>query len=289
MTFYDMPDWIKILLLILTCISFVPQLYALVRRRGDASGISPIYVFINLVAATELFTISFVITVNYPEPSSSFTHDPRQLGDWINFANITVIWALWLVIFIVCIVYYWHENRSRATPYVVFYPLLLIISIIPVVIDAIANAGQKSDPAFGRLLLLSSFGWVHLFFLIPLITLLCLLAAYSQAREILARPSGSGTGALSVVGVALQTVVFAVLAATWYPGRLPLTTSNPHFILWYYVVGFVPVNHAFVALEHGLLLVAVERHIRRGQDGGEGSSGDDIANVLDETQPLIGS
>ncbi len=85
------------LLLILTCISFVPQLYALVRRRGDASGISPIYVFINLVAATELFTISFVITVNYPEPSSSFTHDPRQLGDWINFANITVIWALWLV------------------------------------------------------------------------------------------------------------------------------------------------------------------------------------------------
>lgn len=191
--------------------------------------------------------------------------------------------------FIVCIVYYWHENRSRAEPYAVFYALLLIISIIPVVIDAIADDGQNSDPAFGRLLLLVAFSWVHLFFIIPLVTLLCLLAAYSQAREILARPSGSGTGALSVVGVALQTVVFAVLAATWYPGRLPYTTSNPDIIIWYYLVGFVPMNHAFVALEHGLLLVAVVRHIRRGQDGGEGGSGDEIANDPDETQPLIGS
>ncbi|KAI0451452.1 hypothetical protein F5B21DRAFT_383049 [Xylaria acuta] len=252
-----MPDWLRILLLILTCVSFVPQLYLLVYRHGNASGISLNYVLLNLAAATELFAISFLVVVNNAESSDIFVHDPREPGDWINFVNIAVIWILWLVIFLVCIVYYWRDNRSLAIKVFAIYAFLLMTSVVPVFVDAIVNANGPSKPSLGRSINTAFFILFHVYFLIPLITLLALLAFLVQARESLTRPPGSGIGALSVVGVALQAVVFAILAATWCPGRLVFDSPPPDFGVWYTLVGFVPVNHAFFAVEQALVLVVV--------------------------------
>ncbi|KAI0428874.1 hypothetical protein F5Y09DRAFT_275937 [Xylaria sp. FL1042] len=279
MTLYSMSDWLRILLLALTCVSFAPQLYLLVRRRGDASGINLNYVLLNLAAATELFAISFVVTVNHLEPSDIFIHDPREIGDWINFVNFAAIWVLWLVIFLVCIVHYWREDRPLATAVVATYTSFLMISVVPVFVDAIANADGSSEPSHDRLMAVAFYIWVHIFFIIPIITLLSFLAFVVQARESLARAPGSGTGALSVMGVAMQAVVFAILAATWCPGRLVFEAPNPAPVVWYQRVGFVPVNHAFFALEQALVLVAVERHRRSWRY--------ESANLPSETQPLI--
>lgn len=73
----------------------MPQLCRLTYCRGDASGINLAYVLLNLVAATELFSISFLMVM--PRPRSEDINDPREFGDWINFANITIIWILWLL------------------------------------------------------------------------------------------------------------------------------------------------------------------------------------------------
>ncbi|GAP90755.1 hypothetical protein SAMD00023353_5200940 [Rosellinia necatrix] len=276
---YNMPNWLRILLLILTCVSFAPQLHRLVRRRGDASGISLQYVLLNLASATELFALGFLVVADSPEPSDIFAHDPREAGDWINLANFAVVWALWLVILLVCVVYHWRHNRPAARAVVAAYTALLAISVVPVFADAIVHAGGSSEPSSDRLILIGVFVWIHVFFLTPLITLLALLAFLVQAREVLARPSGSGTGALSVAGVALQAAVFAILTATWCPGRLVFDSPDPMFVVWYQLVGFVPVNHAFFAFEQALLLVVVEWRRRRGRDRS--------ANLAGETQPLI--
>ncbi|KAI1428364.1 hypothetical protein F5Y12DRAFT_57203 [Xylaria sp. FL1777] len=281
MAFNNMPDWLRILLLILTCVSFVPQLYLLVRRHGDASGINLKYVFVNLLGATELFAISFLVIVDYPSSSNIFVHNPRETGDWINLVNFVAIWILWLVIFLVCIIYYWRENRPLAISVVATYTFFLMISVVPVFIYPIVNAHEHSEPSSHQLILTAAYVWLHLFFIIPVVTLLALLAFLFQAREISARLPGSGTGALSVVGVALQTVVFVILAATWCPGRLVFDSPNPLFLVWYQLVGFVPVNHAFFALEQALLLVVVGRHRR--------SERHESSYLPGETQPLISS
>lgn len=116
MSLFNMPDWLRMcvlgsclphlalpklthhsLLVVLTCTSFVPQLYLLVIRHGNVSGISLNYVFLNLVVATELFAMSFLFTVNLVQRSDLFVHNPPNAGDWINMANFAVIWVLWLV------------------------------------------------------------------------------------------------------------------------------------------------------------------------------------------------
>jgi uncharacterized protein with PQ loop repeat len=83
----------------LTAISFVPQLRLLWVRRSSA-GISPCYVLFNLISATELFTISFYFLVNHVEPADVFIHEPPAVGDWLNLAQLALVWVLWLAVYV---------------------------------------------------------------------------------------------------------------------------------------------------------------------------------------------
>lgn len=83
-------------ILVLSLASFIPQIRLLVQRR-NSSGISPYYVLFNLISATEQFAISFYFIVDrMEEPPDVFTNEPLQTGDWLNLAQVTLVWGLWL-------------------------------------------------------------------------------------------------------------------------------------------------------------------------------------------------
>jgi uncharacterized protein with PQ loop repeat len=88
-------------LLLLSFISFLPQLRLLWVRK-DSSGLSLFYTLWNLIVATELFTLSFLLVVNYAgegplDKPNLFVHRPPDVGDRINLAQFTLVWALWVV------------------------------------------------------------------------------------------------------------------------------------------------------------------------------------------------
>jgi hypothetical protein len=82
------------LLLLASAMSFGPQLHHTFSRR-DSTGISTFYVLFNLISATEQFALTFFF-VNYAEDSDFFVHHPRNAGDWINLAQMSVVVVLWL-------------------------------------------------------------------------------------------------------------------------------------------------------------------------------------------------
>lgn len=60
----------------LSALSFLPQLGLLWLRR-DSSGINLYYVLFNTIVATELFCMSFFLTVNHIDAPDIFVHHPR--------------------------------------------------------------------------------------------------------------------------------------------------------------------------------------------------------------------
>jgi hypothetical protein len=83
----------------LSFVSFLPQLRLLYARK-DSVGLSLFYLLFNLIVATELFTLSFLLVVNYAREEGGgadlFVHNPPDTGDRINLAQFTLVWVLWL-------------------------------------------------------------------------------------------------------------------------------------------------------------------------------------------------
>ncbi|KAF2844700.1 hypothetical protein T440DRAFT_523260 [Plenodomus tracheiphilus IPT5] len=75
----DVPNWICILLLLASTMSFGPQLHRTITRK-DSTGISTFYVLFNLISTTEQFALTFFFIVNYAEDSDFFVHHPRNAG-----------------------------------------------------------------------------------------------------------------------------------------------------------------------------------------------------------------
>ncbi|KAK3896758.1 hypothetical protein C8A05DRAFT_39694 [Staphylotrichum tortipilum] len=111
--FPELPDRWRILLLVVSLASFLPQLGVLLVRR-DSSGISPFYVLSNLLCATEQLTFIFLSAVITPD-EPLIVHSPLTLGDWINLGHTAAVWVLWLVVYV-------HSSPP-------LLPLLLLASV----------------------------------------------------------------------------------------------------------------------------------------------------------------
>jgi hypothetical protein len=103
------------------------------------------------------------------------------------------------------------------------------------------------------------------------------------------KPPGSGLGALSLVGLAAQGVVFTLLTLSW-PWRLVFIWDEIEredvlkwvvLKAWLEVLGFVAIDHAVFALGQFVLLWLA---VRRGLGYGDGSG-----VSAGETEPLLGS
>lgn len=268
--------------MVLSFASFLPQLQLLWLRR-DSSGVSLYYVLFNLVVSTEIFTIDLAI-LNSVDGGNIFVHAPATIGDWLNLAQFGTVWVMWVVMyvnpsfdterihefavvkslikscplsFITCIVFY-PRGRPRTVPVSAsaIYICYLLISLLPIIVVS-TRPGPKEDRKWFDGL----FTGFHILFLNPPITILGVASLYPQCRAILRRPRDSGPGALSLVGLAAQAVLFLILGFTWL-GRLawPYPAFWRAFRSWFKMVGYVPFDYITFAGVQAILLYIAVRH-----------------------------
>jgi hypothetical protein len=85
------------ILLFLSLGSFIPQ-YRRIVLKGNGNGISLYYILFNLVSATEQFTLGLHIVVDNRMVFDSVISTPPTAGDWLNFAQFTVVWLCHLAL-----------------------------------------------------------------------------------------------------------------------------------------------------------------------------------------------
>ncbi|KAK0100218.1 hypothetical protein ONS95_008556, partial [Cadophora gregata] len=90
-------NWLRIILSILSLLSFFPQLQRIVRTKSSRD-ISLAYVLLNTIAATEQFALGFYFIATHNLDSDFFVSAPRNLGDWLNLAQLTIVWAMFLIL-----------------------------------------------------------------------------------------------------------------------------------------------------------------------------------------------
>lgn len=116
-------------------------------------------------------------------------------------------------------------------------------------------------------------------FINPIVTIIGFASLFVQARVTRSRPS---PGALSIVGLAIQAVVFAVVALYW-PLRMTIPREFWNMsplrscITWYQLVGWAAVDNAVFAIVQAVLLWIAMR--QRGGVQGMTTNG--------ETTPLL--
>ncbi|OAA59019.1 hypothetical protein SPI_06221 [Niveomyces insectorum RCEF 264] len=89
------PIWLSIVLLVLTGLSFMPQLARFWTGKG-VRDISLFYVFFNLVSATEQFMfLLFFVPLFGDDP---FFRRDRDLNDWLSFAQTALVLLMFLVL-----------------------------------------------------------------------------------------------------------------------------------------------------------------------------------------------
>ncbi|KFZ18427.1 hypothetical protein V502_04103 [Pseudogymnoascus sp. VKM F-4520 (FW-2644)] len=271
MTTNLVPNWLRIILSILSFLSFIPQL-RLTWAKKDSSDVSLNYILLILISATEQFNIGFFFVASHSFDSDIFVHDPRNTGDWLNLAQLTVVWIMSLVLFALCL-FYSHSPRSLKVSVVAVYISFLLISVVPTFIDAIDPA-EPSQRIWISGILIS----VHTMYINPIVTMGIIWAFCAQRHK---------ASALSTLGLATQAVVFSLVALSWtsrvrfiddlhgVPPGVPLQRI---FIFWYQVVGWATVDNAIFAMIQFVLFCLATHHKRRIAD----------SFSLPEQEPLLG-
>jgi hypothetical protein len=127
------------------------------------------------------------------------------------------------------------------------------------------------------------FSHYHIIYINPIITIIFFASLIPQAQETLSRrPS---LGALGVTGLAIQAVIFAVVALYW-PWRITLSRENLELpplwrlIQWYRSDGWATVDNAvFTFVQAVLWWIAV---VVRRKSGGQ-----EVGVTTDENTPLL--
>lgn len=173
--------------------------------------------------------------------------------------------TLSFISFALCIYLPSEHNNGRKRWVLEIYAAFLLISLVPVFIDAI-NLARGSEDHYHKWNV-AFFAGLHSLFLNYIVTLLAIIAVYSQACELTAHPSSSVLQALSTVGLVIQAVVFVAVAVSWVfrvsfsNGEWQLDPRTLHFWnTWYQLVGWAAVDNVIFAIGQAVLLWLVTRH-----------------------------
>ncbi|PYH70539.1 uncharacterized protein BO88DRAFT_250236 [Aspergillus vadensis CBS 113365] len=282
------PNWLRVVFLALEITVFLPQLLRIWVQK-TSTGLSLIYIFLNLLSATERFTVGFSAIVNYTiagaDAPAFFVHDPRTGGDWLNLLQLGVDWVLLLLFFILCLTYppphYPYASQLRILV-AVLYTAFTLISVVPLFTDTLFPS-IFHEPGERQLNIgVAIFMGFHLFFLNTIFTLVSICSIIPQAVQFRSLPSNSSV--LRVRNCALQGVVLAMIAVSWvFRVKLPdgVDDLTPfRSIIWYVRVGWPAGGTGIFALVQGGL--AVLGLVGRRRMGGKG-----VAVRGGETDPLL--
>ncbi|CAG7981086.1 unnamed protein product [Penicillium nalgiovense] len=198
-----------------------------------------------------------------------WTHQPRNILDWINLAQLVGVWALFICLFALNL-YYNSAGRLSKALTILIYIGFLMISLMPLVVDATTDVFCPPDrpncPEIDRDAI-AMFEGLHSNLLLPFFTIILLVIGfYRQMRKPIQN--------LSLTGLKLQAAVFTLSAISWafrlyFPWHLyhedPRRSWPLYLILpaWYQGVGFVAFDDAAFALGQGILLYLALRQQRR--------------------------
>ncbi|KAL2861650.1 hypothetical protein BJX68DRAFT_223006 [Aspergillus pseudodeflectus] len=289
----EVPNSVRVILIALTAISFLPQLYRLDVKKNSL-GISPSYVLCNLIVATEQFAILFYLLVSVPEAGGDMlVHEPRTAGDWLNFAQLATTWVLFLTLFILTITYRPAHREKR--DHVIIYILYLLITLVPLFLDFIGLTPYFATPEWPETDLRENWAFIHGLFLNTLMPAFAFLALFPQMAQIWKHVGDTeGYPGLSVLGLAIQAWVFVALAVSW---AWRISYSDGDYgkgeIPWFWSYGWPVVETGMIAaVQAFLVLVAwwrgsVERRERRNGLQGLGEEDEDDAAEDWEREPLL--
>ncbi|RDW83608.1 uncharacterized protein DSM5745_03934 [Aspergillus mulundensis] len=248
--------------------------------KKTTNGVSSRYILWNLIRATEPVAI-FVFglcSITKTEEGAVFLHSPPSAGDWFTLWHCVVVAFVSLVLFMQVVIYSktWWTRIKLVLSYIAF----LLVSIVPVVVDAIWPLAIDSDNHLDREVVLSVFYAVHSMLIYQIIAALCIFGISLQARRVLAAPVPN---ALSLPGLAAQAVVYALLTVAWV---FSLSLSIPStFYFWFMVNGWIILDALVFSLGQALILGLALRRRSRGK--GSGHVSPELGSER-EREPLLG-
>jgi hypothetical protein len=194
-----------------------------------------------------------------------YTVSSRYWGIFYKRPRLTKTYRLGLNL------YHKPTSRLRKALIAAIYSGFLIISLAPVIADAVSDIFCPPDhpncPEHERDAI-ALFQGLHAVILLPFLTTVPLVVGiYKQARRPLQTQSPTG--------LKLQTAAFMLSAISWVPRvsvpwDLYLDGEHPVIMVinaWYHMVGFVAVDNAVYALGQGTVLWLSSRQIRRAEEG----------------------
>ncbi|KAK7414982.1 hypothetical protein QQX98_006215 [Neonectria punicea] len=259
---------VKIIFLIISAASFVPQ-YGLVLSRRDCEGLSLIYLLINLIVATQQLALWLFFIVDHEEVDGFLVHSPLTVGDWLNLGQFAVVLIGHLILF-GAYLFYPPPRPGQKTVAVLIYIAFLFISVFPVLFIA-SLPPTGTDSYNDRRWPSAIFFYISSMLVNPMISALALVAYLPQARELRSR---SDVGALRVLGLALQGGIFLAVAIFW-PLRFPQLPLGVSFFMWYQIVGWALVDNLIFVFVQAMLWWLARRFKQ------------EVTDVTGETAPLI--
>jgi hypothetical protein len=138
--------------------------------------------------------------------------------------------------------YYRTTTDNRKTTALGGYFTFLFISLIPVLWMWTLPPSSNGDFYRNRAFPAVWYQFLHTRYINYFVTMLAFLALVPQARELRNR---SDLGALSISGLMMQAIVFALVAGSWVC-RLKVddTTPLPSMSIWYQWVGWTTIDNA---------------------------------------------
>ncbi|RAH62701.1 hypothetical protein BO85DRAFT_5711 [Aspergillus piperis CBS 112811] len=94
---HSCPNWLRVVLLGLEITVFLPQLWR-IRDQKASTGLSLIYIFLNLFSIIECLIIGFFTAINWTITDTNkpcfFVHSLRTVRDCLNLVQLGVDWVL---------------------------------------------------------------------------------------------------------------------------------------------------------------------------------------------------
>lgn len=145
-----------------------------------------------------------------------------------------------------------------------------LLTLFPVILDALQPPTRSEPRRWAQEIV----GLIHYLGILPASTILAVAGVVPQVREMRSRTDAR---ALSLPGLAVQAVVFSLVAISWMV-RVKYPPYLPSWVEWYWLIGWPVVNNGLFAFAQGVLLWIVMRR-----------PGDDELPDDDERSPLLSS